>query len=100
MWFGYMAEIVAEGVTMGRDLNKLEIRSISSADEPALRRLVEISMKGNEYSLDDKKRYRETWDHFSKEFGEFEGDNEVFLTAELGGQLIGFARICRKPEET
>ena len=56
-------------------------------------------MKGNEYSLDDKERYKETWDHFSKEFGEFDGDNEVFLAAGLEGQLIGFARICRKPEE-
>jgi ribosomal protein S18 acetylase RimI-like enzyme len=77
----------------------LSVRPISSADDGMLRALVEISMKGNEYPLDDEEKYAASWDHFANEFGSFDSDNELFLVVENDTQVIGFARAMRKPDE-
>ena len=77
----------------------VSIRSICSAGETVIHRLVEISMKGNRYSLDDRQKYDGTRQHFTDEFNAFDGENEIFLIAEFDDLIIGFARVCRKADQ-
>lgn len=82
---------------MDLDLASVRIQSIVSAEESILRSLVEISMKGNNFSLEDEEKYRETWNHFAKEFASFDANSEVFLVVEDQDRIVGFVRLCRKP---
>ena len=79
------------------NLKNVQIYIITSAKKHVLRELVEISMIGNNFSLDDEEKYRAAWDHFVKEFKSFDTEGEVFSIAEVDDRIIGFVRVRRKP---
>ncbi len=78
------------------NLENVQVHTIISAEKHILRELVEISMKGNNFSLDDEEKYKATWDHFIKEFKTFDTEREMFSIAEVDGRIIGFMRACCK----